>query len=83
MGGEHVKGRPYIKAMIWGVVSVALYVTLLTHQEEINANFANGGMYAFLPIAVAFLFSIVHGSFTGHFWSALGVEASKKKMEVK
>jgi hypothetical protein len=40
-------------------------------------------MYAFLPIITAFLFSIVHGSFTGNFWTLLGIEAAKKKKEVK
>jgi len=73
------KKKPYIKALLFGVVSVAIYAVLLTRQEDINANFARGGAYALLPIATAFLFSIVHGNFTGLFWSVMGIEASKKK----
>jgi len=77
------KKKPYLAALTWGMVSVAIYATLLTQQDLINANFANGGVYAFLPIGAAFLFSLVHGSFTGHFWTLLGVEASKKHKEAK
>ena len=83
MGSTYVKKKPYVKTVLFGVVSVALYAALLSNQDLINDNFARGGMYAFLPIAAAFAFSFVHGSFTGHFWTLMGVEASKKKMEVK
>ena len=41
------------------------------------------GMYAALPVLTAFLFSFVHGAFTGSFWSALGIEASKKSSRVE
>jgi len=77
------KKKPYGAAIILGIVSLALYVGLLTQQEFVNEYFTKGGVYAFLPIAAAFLFSLVHGNFTGNFWTVLGVEASKKKKEVK
>ena len=77
------KKKPYGAAIILGIVSLALYVGLLTQQEVVNEYFTKGGVYAFLPIAAAFLFSVVHGNFTGNFWTVLGVEASKKKKEVK
>ena len=77
------KKKPYGAAIILGVVSLALYVGLLTQQEMVNQYFTKGGVYAFLPIATAFLFSFVHGNFTGNFWTVLGIEASKKKKEVK
>jgi len=77
------KKKPYGAAIILGIVSLALYWVLLTQQEVINTYFTKGGVYAFLPIAAAFLFSVVHGNFTGNFWTVLGVEASKKKQEVK
>ncbi len=41
------------------------------------------GLRQILPIVTAFVFSYIHGSFTGHFWTVLGIEAAKKKMEVK
>jgi F0F1-type ATP synthase assembly protein I len=75
--------KPVAAMIVMGVVSVALYATLLLKQDMINSTFAKGGLYAFLPIITAFLFSYFHGAFTGHFWTVLGVEAAKKKKEVK
>ena len=77
------KSRPYVRTALFGVVSAALYVLLLGRQDLINENVAKGGLYAFLPIAMAFVFSLFHGNFTGCFWSSCGVEASKKIKEVK
>jgi F0F1-type ATP synthase assembly protein I len=75
--------KPVAAMIVMGVVYVALYATLLLKQDMINSTFAKGGLYAFLPIITAFLFSYFHGAFTGHFWTVLGVEAAKKKKEVK
>ena len=82
MAAEITK-RPYLRTALFGVVSIALYVLLLAKQDLINDNFAKGGLYALLPIAMAFVFSFFHGNFTGYFWSSCGVEASKKTKEVK
>ena len=77
------KNKPIWPLIVMGAASLALYVALLMNQDFFNNNFAKGGLYAFLPILTAFIFSFVHGNFTGHFWSVLGVEASKKRKEVK
>lgn len=77
------KRKPYGKMIVAGTVSLALYVLLLTQQGVINDYFSRGGFYAFLPIITAFVFSVVHGSFTGNFWTVLGVEPAKKHREVK
>ena len=66
-----------------GIISIALYTALLLKQDLINSIFAQGGWFAFLPIITAFVFSYFHGQFTGHFWTVLGVEAARKKKEVK
>ena len=78
-----LKKRPYLKTVIYGAVSIALYALLLMKQDLVNSTFAKGGAFALLPIAMAFVFSIFHGNFTGCFWSSVGVEASKKIKEVK
>jgi len=83
MASKSSKKKPIGKMIIMGIISVALYVGLFMQQDLINGYNARGGLYAFLPIATAFLFSFVHGSFTGDFWTVLGIEASKKKKEVK
>jgi len=71
--------KPVGKAVFFGALSAALYMLLFVYEEPILTNFARGGFFAFLPILVAFVISYVHGSFTGSFWSVLGVEASKKR----
>jgi hypothetical protein len=80
---EQKKRKPVGMAVLFGIISIGLYAALLTNQDILNENFAKGGMFAFLPIVTAFIFSYFHGTFTGHFWTILGVEASKKKKEVK
>ena len=66
------------KATVYGVAVIILYALLLTHQDFICAYCAQGSGHALLPIITAFIFSFAHGKFTGSFWSALGIEASKK-----
>jgi hypothetical protein len=83
VGYGSTKKKPIGKMIITGIVSIALYGFLLSNQGFINDYVSRGGIYALFPIAVAFLFSIVHGTFTGKFWSVLGIEAAKKKKEVK
>ncbi len=80
---QNTKKKPYGAFLVMGLLSAAMYTFLLLKQTMITKYFAMGGAYAFLPIAAAFLFSYVHGSFTGNFWTVLGIEASKKKKEVK
>ncbi|HWR90580.1 MAG TPA: hypothetical protein VN260_09980 [Dissulfurispiraceae bacterium] len=70
--------RVIINTIMMGALSLALYTALLLEQDIVNNLFTRGGLYALLPIGTAFLFSLVHGSFTGSFWSALGIEASQK-----
>ncbi|MGE5807740.1 MAG: hypothetical protein ACM32I_01295 [Nitrospirota bacterium] len=83
MAQSTTKKKPVGAMIVMGIISVALYATLLAKQDLVNSTFAKGGLYALLPIITAFVFSYFHGSFTGHFWTVLGVEASKKKKEVK
>jgi hypothetical protein len=83
MAQSTTKKKPVGALIVMGFISIALYATLLLKQDLVNSTFAQGGWYALLPIVTAFVFSYFHGSFTGHFWTVLGVEASKKKKEVK
>ena len=83
MATNSTKKKPVGKMLVMGLISIALYTYLLTNQDVVNSTFSRGGWYALLPIIVAFVFSFVHGSFTGDFWTVLGVEAARKKKEVK
>ncbi len=78
MGSSHGHKKPYMKALFFGLISVGLYAALLLNQDTINTTFGKGGMFAILPIITAFVFSFVHGNFTGDFWTVMGVEAAKK-----
>jgi len=71
--------KALVRAITMGALSLGLYALLFVKQDLVNATFGKGGVYALLPIATAFLFSFVHGSFTGNFWTALGIEAAKNK----
>lgn len=73
------KKKPYGRLILMGACSAGLYLALMTHQEMVNTYFGKGGVYAFLPIAAAFIFSYFHGAFTGDFWTVLGIEAAKNK----
>lgn len=73
------KKKPYGRLIIMGVCSLGLYFALMTNQDPINTYSGKGGMYAFLPIVAAFIFSYFHGAFTGDFWTVLGIEAAKKR----
>jgi uncharacterized membrane protein (DUF485 family) len=76
---NNIKKKPVGKMVLMGVISIALYAALLLKQDIINEYVGRGSVYAFLPIITAFLFSYVHGTFTGDFWTVMGIEASKKK----
>jgi F0F1-type ATP synthase assembly protein I len=82
MATSKTKKKPVGKMILFGIISVIIYILLLSNQDFINNNFTRGGLYALLPIATALLFSFIHGNFTSNFWTVLGVEAKKKK-EVK
>lgn len=80
---QKAKRKPVVMMILTGTISIGLYGVLLLNQDFLNSNFSKGGLFAFLPIITAFIFSLIHGIFTGHFWTVLGIEASKKKTEVK
>lgn len=83
MAQSTAKKKPIGKMVVMGMISIALYALLLARQDDVNVIFGQGGWYSFLPIITAFIFSLVHGTFTGDFWTVLGVEAARKKKEVK
>ena len=72
------KKKPYLMTLIFGAVSLAMYVALFTHQGWVTETFTKGGYYAAYPIAAAFLFSFIHGAFASNMLSVFGLEAKKK-----
>lgn len=81
---QTLKNKPYLSTIIYGAIVFGMYWFLLTNQELIMSYTSKGGyLYALLPIATAFLFSYFHGTFTGNFWTVLGISAAKNKKEAK
>ena len=75
--------RALKSAIAFGVLTAALYLAVFLNQGTVMTYFTKGGIYGALPVMTAFLFSFVHGAFTGNFWTAVGVEASKKVTRVE
>ena len=66
------------KAVIFGIASAGMYAAVFAYSDTVMKYFTRGSWYAALPIVTVFAFSFVYGSFAGHLWSALGIEAKKK-----
>jgi hypothetical protein len=69
--------------VIFGVITAAFYAAVFLNSELVMKYFTMGGAYALLPVSAAFVVSFIHGAFTGNFWTALGIEASKKVTRVE
>lgn len=71
-----------VKAVLYGAASIALYVLLYLYADETVelARRTQGGekIWFLVPIAIAFVFSYVHGAFTGYFWDAVGLKAADR-----
>lgn len=76
------KLKPFYYATLYGIASLGLYFLLFLFNDEIRqmaeATSRGDKSLFFVPIIIAFIFSIVHGAYTGYFWEALGISAKKK-----
>lgn len=72
--------RPLATTALFGIGSIVLYVLLILNSDlfiEWAQRTKDGEKGLFLvPILAAFLFSFVHGAFTGHFWESIGLRAA-------
>ncbi|GAB4390102.1 MAG: hypothetical protein Kow0025_19850 [Thermodesulfovibrionales bacterium] len=73
------KKKPYLKAIVFGVISLASYVILFKNVDLVMEYFTLGGKYTTLPVATALYFSFMHGAFASNLLEVLGIEAKKKK----
>lgn len=73
--------RALVITLILGAASAGLYLLLFVFSDtlpELAAATRNGEkLFALVPLAIAMVFSFVHGAFTGHFWDLLGLRAKK------
>lgn len=66
--------------LILGALTLVLYVALFHEEGRVMAASTRGHWAFVIPIAIAFVFSLVHGAFTARFWASLGIapRAAKK-----
>jgi uncharacterized membrane protein (DUF485 family) len=74
---ENSKASTIKYAIIWGIISIAAYAVLFLNEKTVTDYFSRGGYFAALVIATAFIFSIVHGSFSNYLVEAMGFKAIK------
>jgi hypothetical protein len=72
------KKRHVKSTILFGALTTGLYAAVFANQDAVMTYFTKGGLFAMLPVATVFAVSYFHGNFTSSFWSALGIEASKK-----
>jgi uncharacterized membrane protein YcjF (UPF0283 family) len=81
--GKPKKKSLWGKTLGYGLLAAGLYAAIFWQEDLIMKYFTRGGWYAALPIATVFIFSLAHGSFANYLWSALGIEATRKKTAVR
>lgn len=69
--------KPYTGMVIFGALSLAGYIALITNQKLVTEVFTLGGWHAVYPVGTALIFSFVHGAFASNLLSVLGLEAKK------
>ena len=74
--------KKYRHVILYGLISVILYTVLYEFSSNLTkmAQETHSGHKAlfFVPIVIALVFSLVHGTFTSHFWDSLGVKAKSR-----
>lgn len=71
--------RIALQTMLFGAISVVLYLLLYLYADSILEYSRRGHWFFVVPVGIAFVFSVVHGNFTGHFWDLFGVKAKTTK----
>lgn len=79
MAAQNRDEKLIVKTVALGVLSAAMYACLAIWHREIAEFCVRGGWVAVVPIGIALAFSLVHGAFTGNFWSVLGIKAAEKR----
>ena len=70
-------GRRIARTAILGAATLILYAGLFLMERPLLELSSRGGWYFLVPVAIAFVFSLAHGAFTGYFWDLLGIKARK------
>ncbi|RDV84188.1 hypothetical protein [Ammonifex thiophilus] len=75
-GKQNGRKKPWGALLLWGALSLGLYAVVFLKGDAVQGFIAEGGVgKAAIVVAVAIIFSLVHGNFTGAFFEALGIRA--------
>lgn len=72
-----------LATLLFGLVSGVLYLALYHYAQPILEYSRQGRWYFIVPIVIAFVFSYVHGQFTGQFWDLLGMRAKSSQAQTE
>ncbi len=73
------RNRVLKKTLLYAALSGGLYFLLYHFEQDILRLSRQGGWNFFVPLFIAFIFSIIHGNFTGQFWELFGIRAKTTK----
>ena len=74
------ESKPYGKALVWGIISAALYAVVFINTQTVMDYFSQGGSAAASAVLVtALIVSFIHGIFSNYFVEVLGWKAAKSK----
>jgi len=78
MATETSKQQARTKALLFGVLSAAIYGAVFANADLVMEYYTKGGFYNVLPVLTVFAVSYIHGSFASNVWTAIGINASRK-----
>lgn len=67
------------RTLFYGSISISLYFLLYLFNDTILEHSKQGRWNFIIPVVIAFIFSVVHGNFTGQFWDLFGIKAKTTK----
>ena len=75
----NTKGKPIVKAIIWGIFTIAAYLAVFLNVDTVMGYLTRGGgVFAGVVLVTALLFSFVHGAFANYLIESLGLKPLTK-----
>lgn len=74
---QAAKKKPYLGALLFGAISLTVYISLFKNEKLVTDLFTRGGWNFLWPVCTAFFFSFIHGAFASDLLQVLGLEAKK------
>ncbi|MBF0159231.1 MAG: hypothetical protein HQL58_06875 [Magnetococcales bacterium] len=71
------KGGSVRLLLLSGMGSATVYGILYRYEDLLMDLMSRGKEFFWLPVVIALLVSLVHGTFTAQFWSCIGIQAKQ------